>query len=202
MHFINIKKTAITNSLLLALGASSVPSLSWAENKPEFPVVNSNISAEDILAAQKEWGEALIQISKDYESAGFEKAKTTASNVIDQAYGYNLGPVLFKPTLAPLPQNFRTTKEGALSYFVGGNKDFPSDKGFALKGWRKVEVKNAGMQLHGNTATTMSNVYMTDKNGKVTVVDKTWGYAKDNAGKVRIVLHHSSIPYQQTASAK
>jgi hypothetical protein len=27
------------------------------------------------------------------------------------------------------------------------------------------------------------------------VVDKTWGFRKGDDGKVRIVLHHSSLPY-------
>jgi hypothetical protein len=198
MTFLNFKKTAIGGAILLGL---AVPFSSSAIADPAIPVVSSNITTNDVLAAQKAWGDALIQISKDYETAGFEKAKTTATAVIDQAYGYNMGPVLFKPTLAPIPQNFRTTKEGALAYFVGGDKTYPHDKGFALKGWRKVEVKNAGFHLNGDTAMTMSNVYMTDKNGKVTVVDKTWGYKKDDSGKLRIVLHHSSLPYE-VASAK
>ena len=36
----------------------------------------------------------------------------------------------------------------------------------------------------------------TDKDGNVTKVDKTFGYKKDAEGNVRIVLHHSSLPYQ------
>lgn len=57
---------------------------------------------------------------------------STASAVLDAAYGYNIGPVLFKPTLTVVPQTFRPTKEGALAYFVGSDKDFPNDSGFAL----------------------------------------------------------------------
>ena len=34
---------------------------------------------------------------------------------------------------------FRTTKAGALAYFVGDDKAFASDSGFALKGWKKYE---------------------------------------------------------------
>jgi hypothetical protein len=29
----------------------------------------------------------------------------------------------------------------------------------------------------------------------VTTVDKTWKYVKDDAGQLRIVVHHSSLPY-------
>ena len=38
-------------------------------------------------------------------------------------------------------------------------------------------------------------VTFVDKNGQVTKVDKSWGYKLDNLGKLRIVLHHSSLPY-------
>jgi hypothetical protein len=36
---------------------------------------------------------------------------------------------------------------------------------------------------------------ITDKKGQVTTVDKTWSYVKDDAGHLRIVVHHSSLPY-------
>jgi hypothetical protein len=103
--------------------------------------------------------------------------------------------VLFKPTLTTAPQTFRTTRAGALAYFVGGDAAFPQDKGFALNGWRKVEIQNAGIFIAGNSASTMGNVMITGKDGKVTTVDKTWKFVKDDAGKLRIVVHHSSLPF-------
>lgn len=154
------------------------------------------ISEADVLAAQQAWGNALVQISKDFEAGGIDQARATAQSVIDAAYGYNLGPVLFKPTLTVSPQTFRTTSEGALAYFVGHDDNFPNDSGFALKGWRSVEVDNAALFIDGNTAMSMGNVSITDMNGDVTTVDKTWGYALDSEGTLRIVLHHSSLPYQ------
>jgi hypothetical protein len=128
------------------------------------------------------------------KKGGIQKATDTANAVLDAAYGYNMGPVLFKPTLTTAPQTFRPTKEGALAYFVGNNKNFPQDSGFALKGWRSVEIKNVAIYLDGDTAMSMGNVMLTDKAGKTTTVDKTWGYARDDQGKLRIVLHHSSLP--------
>jgi hypothetical protein len=136
-----------------------------------------------------------VAISTTYETKGIKAAKALAEKVIDSAYGYQFGPVLFKPTLTLAPQTFRTTRAGALAYFVGGDPAFPMDKGFALKGWRKVDIKNAAILISGNTATTMGNVMITNKDGKVTTVDKTWQFLKDDSGKLRIVLHHSSLPY-------
>jgi hypothetical protein len=158
-------------------------------------VVNNNITEAEVLAAQKGWGDALVAISTTYEQKGQAAAKALAEKVIDEAYGYQFGAVLFKPTLTTAPQTFRTTKAGALAYFVGGDSAFPSDKGFALKGWRQVEIQNAAIFIEGDVATTMGNVLLTDKTGKVTTVDKTWKFLKDSNGKLRIVVHHSSLPY-------
>lgn len=158
-------------------------------------IIDSNIKESEVQAAQEAWGKALIKISEDFDAKGSKAATATAISVLDSAYGYNLGPVLFKPTLTSGAQTFRTTKEGALAYFVGGNKSFPDDTGFALKGWRKYDFKNAAVQIHGDLALTMGSVTLTDKDGKQTRVDKTWGFKKDDQGVVRIVLHHSSLPY-------
>ena len=158
-------------------------------------VVNLAITESEVLAAQEAWGQALVAISKTYEMQGIKAAKALAEKVIDEAYGYQFGIVLFKPTLTVAPQTFRTTRAGALAYFVGDDPNFPGDKGFALKGWQKVEIKNAGIFISGNTATTMGNVIITDKDGRITIVDKTWQFFKDDQGKLRIILHHSSLPF-------
>lgn len=181
--------------LTLAASLAVLASGSALAQAGEARVYNSNISLAEVEAAQAAWGKALVQISDDYATGGHAKAKATASAVLDGAYGYNLGPVLFKPTLTVAPQTFRTTKDGALSYFVGGDSNYPKDSGFALKGWKKVEVANAAVHINGDVANTMGKVSMTDKNGKVTTVDKTWTFKKDDTGAVRIVLHHSSLPY-------
>ncbi|MEY2840572.1 MAG: hypothetical protein RJB60_2871 [Pseudomonadota bacterium] len=176
-----------------ALAAATLALASTAMAKT--PIVNTSISEDEVIAAQKGWGDALVGISDAYAKGGQPAAKALAEKVIDSAYGYNLGPVLFKPTLTEAPQTFRTTRDGALSYFVGGNSSFSKDTGFALKGWKKVDIQNAAIFLAGDVATTMGNVTLTDKDGKVTTVDKTWQFKKDDSGKLRIVVHHSSLPY-------
>lgn len=158
-------------------------------------VYNANISEAEVLAAQTAWCNALVAINKAGEDRGHAAAKQLAGDVIDAAYGYNLGPVLFKPTLAAPPQTFRTTREGALAYFVGGDPDFAQDSGFALKGWTTCRAENAAIHINGDVATSMGNVIITNGDGKVTTVDKTWTFKKSDDGKLRIVVHHSSLPY-------
>lgn len=179
----------------LALAKSNAAPATAPAAAAATPVVNTTITEAEVLAAQRAWGEALVRISTEFEQSGLPKAKATAAAIIDAAYGYQMGPVLFKPTLTQAPQTFRLTREGALAYFVGDNPAFPKDTGFALKGWRQVEVTNAGIHIHGDVATTMGNVTITNKNGQKTTVDKTWQFKKDDAGQLRIVLHHSSLPY-------
>ncbi len=186
--------------LSLSLATSFFCTKALAQRSEAFgkTVVNTSITEAEVQAAQEAWGKALIQIGQDYDSKGIKKATATANVVLDAAYGYNMGAVLFKPTLAHGEQTFRTTKEGALAYFVGGNKAYPGDSGFALKGWQKYEYKNAAVYLNGDMALTTGNVMLTDKAGKITTVDKTWGFRKDEQGKLRIILHHSSLPYSPT----
>ncbi len=162
---------------------------------PTEPVFNNNITLEEVRAAQQAWGEALLNISQTHRNSNQRRARAVAERVIDSAYAYNLGPVLFKPTLTHGEQTFRTTREGALAYFVGGNRNFPNDSGFALKPWDKFAYQNAAVFINGNTALTTGNVMLTDTEGNVTTVDKTWGFKKDEKGQVRIVLHHSSLPF-------
>lgn len=153
------------------------------------------ITEAEVKQAQQAWGKALISISDAYKKGGQEKATQTAKAVLDQAYAYAQGPVLFKPTLTSGEQTFRTTYDGALAYFVGGNPAFSQDKGFALKGWKGYDFKNAAVHINGDMAITMGNVMLTGQDGSVTTVDKTWGFKKSSDGSIRIVLHHSSLPY-------
>jgi hypothetical protein len=159
-------------------------------------VVNQGIAQEEVLQAQQGWCSALVDISNTHKKDGQLAAKDLAERVIDAAYGYQMGAVLFKPTLTVAPQTFRTTREGALSYFVGGDPAFPQDSGFALQGWSKCEVDNAAVFIAGDSATTMGKVHFTGKDDQVTSVDKTWMFVKDDAGQLRIVAHHSSLDYQ------
>lgn len=153
------------------------------------------ITQSELDSARSAWGDGLIAISRAFEAGGVDEARSVAGKVLDDAYGYLLGPVLFKPTMASGEQTFRTTRNGALAYFVGHDPEFPLDGGFGLRGWREMRSVTAASFVEGDVAMWMGSVILTDKDGQVTTVDKSFGYKKDNAGVLRIVLHHSSLPY-------
>lgn len=155
-----------------------------------------SITETDLEAARVAWGDALVAIAKAFEVDGIDGARSVAGGVLDAAYGYNLGPVLFKPTLASGEQTFRPTRKGALSYFVGHDDDYPLDGGFGIRGWREVSSQTSAHFIEGEVAMWMGWVSMADKDGQVTKVDKSWGYKKDTEGVLRIVHHHSSLPFQ------
>jgi hypothetical protein len=188
----------------IALTAAAMSACTTASARTDAPGAAATMQAQserpiteaEVIAAQNAWGAALVQIATVYDTQGLAAARQAAETVIDTAYGYNLGPVLFKPTLTVSPQTFRTTREGAIAYFVGNDPAFPNDSGFALNGWRSYEIENAGIFIDGDVAISMGKVRVTDRNGAVTEVDKTWAWTRDADGNLRIVLHHSSLPYQ------
>jgi len=190
------KRTCTVTSLAftaLVIGMLCFSSTTAAE-KP----IKAAITEEEVNAAQQAWCDALVKIGKVYQEGGDYKA--VANQVITDAYDYDEGKVFFKPTLAFGKNTFRNTKAGALSYFVGGNPDFPEDKGFALKPWVKVRYENAGegnngIQIHGNIALTMGNVYLTDKSGAEIMVDKTFAFRKASDGKLKLCVHKSALPF-------
>ncbi|MEP2783662.1 MAG: phosphoribosyl-AMP cyclohydrolase [Pseudoruegeria sp.] len=154
------------------------------------------ITLDDIEKALTIWGNGKIAISQAFEADGIAAAREVASANIDRYYGYNLGPVLFKPTMASGEQTFRPTKAGALAYFCGHSEEYPRDNGFAIMGWRAMQSIPSTSFIQGDVAMWMGWIKLTNKDGSVTTVDKSFGYKKDKTGSLRIVLHHSSLPYQ------
>jgi hypothetical protein len=115
-----IKTLATAIAILTLATLSASPALAITATS-----IDTQITQTEVEAAQAAWGDALVQISNDYAEAGIDEARATAEAVIAAAYGYNLGPVLFKPTLAEAAQTFRTTAEGALAYSWAMTRHFP-----------------------------------------------------------------------------
>jgi len=151
------------------------------------------ITKEKVLEFQKKWGEGIISISSAFEKG--EEFTSLAKDLISNLYAYMEEEVLFKPTLASDYQ-FRKTEESALSYFVGGNSDFEEDKGFAIKGWKKVRWENSGISIIDSTAICMGNYYFTNSDGELKVEFSIVLHEMDN-GELKIVLHDSHLPYQK-----
>jgi hypothetical protein len=150
------------------------------------------IIKEEVLSQQKKWSDGLLNIGKLYnESADYKQA---ASNYLSEIYGFHMGEVFFKPTLACV-QQFRLTKEAALSYFIGGNSNFDEDSGFALLGWKAIRFENIGVKIEENIAIAMGNYFFQKEDNYEVKVEFTFVYKKDDSGKLYIILHDSHFPY-------
>ncbi|WP_448584952.1 phosphoribosyl-AMP cyclohydrolase [Thermaurantiacus sp.] len=154
------------------------------------------ITEKEVIEAQRAWGDGIVEIGKVYAAGGDYVA--AAANHINRFYGYDQSLVLFKPTLAAVEQ-FRLTFDAALSYFVGQNPSFPEDRGFAVRPWSKVRWKNTGIVNNScNMAVAMGNYWFTPAaGGPETKVEYTFGYVRGPDEALRIVVHHSSVPYPE-----
>ncbi|SHN58136.1 phosphoribosyl-AMP cyclohydrolase [Erythrobacter sanguineus] len=153
----------------------------------------SPITPAEVESAHKAWGEGIVTIGKTFIEKGDHRQ--AATDHIDRFYAYDMSDtVLFKPTLAAETQ-FRGSEEAALDYFVG--KEGTEDKGFALAPYTNVRWENEGTVIDedGDKAVAMGNYYFTGPDGNETKVEYTFGYVKDDAGNLKITVHHSSLPF-------
>ena len=162
--------------------------------------INTDITEKEVNDAQQAWCNRFIEICRAYREHGDYQG--LARRFVEDLYDFKNGRVFFRPTLASPPQNFRTTFEGALSYFIAEDPNFPNDDGFAKKPWvgarhdNAIEGSNA-IQIHGNIAMTMGNVYLKEEvsiGNREVVVDKVFAYRKDPAdGMLRLIVHKSAL---------
>ena len=150
-----------------------------------------NITEIEVIKAQELWAQNVIEIGNLYIKK--EDYKSRASVFVKQFYAFDVGEVLFKPTLASEKQ-FRCSYDDALSYFIGGN--ISEDKGFALKPWKKINFSERRIIILKELALSMGNYFFQSVDGSDKVkVEFTFGYVKDKDKNLLINLHHSSIPY-------
>ena len=114
----------------------------------------SNITEQDILDVQKKWADGVINIGKRFVAK--EDYVAYAVGFLDSLYAFDMGKVLFKPTLASQIQ-FRFTKKAALSYFINGDSDFTEDKGFALMNWEVIRFDNKGILIQNDIAIVITH---------------------------------------------
>ena len=157
------------------------------------------ITEQCLIESQQDWIAGLLSISSAHRDGGDYRA--AATDVLNNGYNFQAGPVLFKPTLTHGEQTFRTTFDGALAYFVGGNPEFPGDDGFALKDWVSVHPQNVAFYIEGNTGLTMGHFTFTNGSGTEVTVEKTFAFRRGDCDNLRIVLHKSTIPFNPGSQA-
>merc|ERR1719160_1029549 len=172
--------------------APAATTASSDETTDTTAVAPTEMTTEMIETAQKAWGDGIVNIAAAHKYGG--DYVQTATDHINTLYAYGLSPVLFKPTLAAEEQ-FRGTFDKALSYFVANNNACPEDKGFAIKGWTAVRFENVDIVTAGSMGMAMGNYFFTTPDGDEAKVEYSFGYMLDADGNVRIILHHSSMPY-------
>lgn len=185
--------TVLCVSAIPAIAQTNAP-IGTGQNLQPTEAQMKCITEQEVIEAQKAWGDGIVKIGKVYSDGGdYVKA---ASDHISEFYAYDQSLVLFKPTLASIEQ-FRPSFDGALSYFVGGNESYPEDKGFAITPWSKVRWQNAGITNNiCHMAVAMGNYYFTPAaGGAETKVEYTIGYIRDAQGDLRMTVHKSTIPY-------
>lgn len=148
------------------------------------------LTPERVTALKTAWGEGIVKIGSVHTAGGDYEAAARAH--IETFYAYGLGEVLFKPTLASEDQ-FRGSFDEALSYFVGGG--IAEDKGFAIAPYTAVRWENEGTTIVGDMAVSMGNYYFTRTDGSEVKVEYTFGIRQMENGELKIVLHHSSLPF-------
>ena len=151
------------------------------------------ITNQEVNAAQQAWGEGIVEIGEAYTED--RNYREIAADHVREFYAFNGdATVLFKPTLAAEDQ-FRGDFEEALSYFVG--TEGTEDSGFAIAPYTDVRWENEGTVVDedGDMAVAMGNYFFTGTDGSETKVEYSFGYTKDEDGNLKIVLHHSSLPF-------
>lgn len=153
-------------------------------------------SPSEVQEAQSKWGRAIVEIGQlDLQGGDFQKR---AEELVDTLYAFNVTDVLFKPTMAE-DKPFRTTREGAVSYFVANaEEDFPEDVthgGFARKDWKAVRFEVAGNWYGPGAALSMGHYIFTDQAGSDHTAEFSFAYVRDSDSNLRIALHHSSFPF-------
>lgn len=178
---------------LSVIGAGSL-ALAACGSDEAAPTQTSNpITAEEVEAAQIAWGEGIVAIGATFTQEGDYSSRAAEHIETHYAYGDD-ATILFKPTLAAQDQ-FREDAQQALSYFVGA--EGTEDGGFAIKPYTAVAWDNNGTVISdsGDMAVAMGNYMFTDTDGGVTKVEYSFAYEKDDSGELKIVLHHSSLPF-------
>lgn len=159
---------------------------SYCHNEP----VQKKLILDDVLNAQSKWKKAFLKLNKS------DNVTKDCEKFVDEFY--NKSPcVIFKPTIgSKIP--FRTNRKSIVSYFIAGN--IKEDKGFALNTWESIEWNNAKVIIKYDIAICMGKYYFNSCSGDSVEAEYSFVYQKNKNNKLKIILHHSSVPYNKRTS--
>eukprot|EP00439_Symbiodinium_sp_Y106_P015939 s537_g2.t1 len=143
------------------------------------------------------WADGFLRIGQQQQTSP-AAARKEAEKFVDELYGHGRKPVLMKP-VNTTSKPFRTTRAGVVSSFVGGNEEFPEDTGFAIGPvrWDAIRFDNVGFSVEGSQALAMGHYHFRDSfTGNESALEYTFGYFRDEDGKLRINFHFASAPYR------
>ena len=143
---------------------------------------------------QNRWADLILKIGKEYKKNS--NLQYLVDELLSEIYSFNHCDVLFKPTMA-VSQQFRSSKNEFISYFLGQNNVCKEDKGFAIKNWKSIKFENYKIVDLDKYVISMGNYFFEDENNKSLKVEFTFGFIKINNNELKINLHHSSLPYNE-----
>ncbi len=146
-----------------------------------------------IYLTQAKWAKGIVDIGTAYMKK--EDFVNLTEKFLDNLYFFRECKILFKPTKASKIQ-FRTGKKEFLSYFVGYNKVSDEDKGFALEPWKEVKFEPFDFCTYGDFILSVGNYFFINYSNIQTKVEYSFGYLPDTNDQLRIVFHHSSLPFK------
>lgn len=151
-------------------------------------LLNDNL----VYEVQSSWANGLTKMGSLI--ANSEELNTFCREFVKSHYAYGEHPVLFKPTKAS-EQAFRGSFEGAVSYFISSNEKFNEDKGFALNAWKEIQFVNEQISILGDMAMAQGCYYFKKDDEVAVKVEYSFVYKLYEDGQLKIVLHHSSLPF-------
>ena len=159
----------------------------------KLPKLSLKELEEKVFTVQNLWADSIVKIGKAYIKK--ENYFDLTNRFLDKLYFFNYGKVLFKPTKASHKQ-FRNNKNEFISYFIGHNKVSDEDKGFALEPWKNIYFENFDILYLEKLLISMGNYFFNDYQDNLLKVEYTFGYMLDKNNNLKIIFHHSSIPYK------
>ena len=166
-------------------------------------VVTLSVSEAEVLLAQKAWSDAINTfprpILREATTLQLLPKQPVSSMAMATLMCCSSQPRQLKHSFDPQPQMPCPTLLGTRRSRMVILRMLASPSTVERDG--QCGFDNHKIHVSGNVAIAMGNYFFTSAaDGSKTKVEYTFGYKKNADGKVRIFLHHSSVPYSVPAA--